>query len=61
MPTPGTQRVAIRIDGDLWEKFGEMAKPDRSSVLRHFIEWYVREKDVTRPNRPAAADAPASE
>ncbi len=52
MPTPGTQRVAIRIDGTLWDKFGELAEPDRSTVLRQFINWYVGVDKVTRPNRP---------
>lgn len=51
MPTPGTQRTAIRIEPELWERFGELAEPNRSQVLRDFIRWYVREKGVTLPRR----------
>jgi hypothetical protein len=54
VPTPGTQRTALRIEPDLWERFGEVAEPNRSAVLREFIRWYVGEKGVTRPNRPPA-------
>lgn len=57
MPTPGTQRVAIRIEPELWDRFGELAEPDRSTVLRQFINWYVGEDKVTRPNRPKPSAA----
>ncbi|GAA2361007.1 hypothetical protein Cme02nite_38480 [Catellatospora methionotrophica] len=52
MPTPGTQRVAIRIEEDLWERFGEAAHPNRSTVLREFIRWYLTEPGTKRPTRP---------
>lgn len=48
MPTPGTQRVAIRIEPDLWDAFGELAQQDRSKVLREFIRWYTRHADAPK-------------
>jgi hypothetical protein len=51
VPTPGTQRTAIRIEPELWERFGELA-PNRSAVLREFIKWYVMAKGAKRPTRP---------
>jgi hypothetical protein len=51
VPTPGTQRTAIRIEPDLWERFAEVAKPNRSAVLRDFIRWYVGDKGATMPRR----------
>jgi hypothetical protein len=51
VPTPGTQRIAIRIEPELWEQFGEL-NPNRSQVLRDFVRWYVGEKGVTMPRRP---------
>lgn len=52
MPTPGTQRTAIRIEPELWERFGEVAG-NRSQILRDFIRWYVRDKNARMPKRPA--------
>jgi hypothetical protein len=43
----------IRIDLDLWERFGAVAQPDRSTVLREFIRWYVGEPGTKAPKRPA--------
>ena len=48
----GTARQTVRIDEALWETFGEIAEPDRSSVLRDFIRWYVREPGAKPPKRP---------
>ncbi len=45
----------IRVDLDLWGRFGEAAGEqglDRSSVLRDFIRWYVREPGAKLPARP---------
>lgn len=39
---------------DLWVRFGELAEPDRSVVLREFIRWYVGEQDAKMPKRPSA-------
>jgi hypothetical protein len=52
--TPGRN---IRVDADLWERFGEftqVAETDRSDVLRDFIRWYVREPGAKLPPRPSA-------
>lgn len=51
-PTRGTPTRPIRIDPALWERFGEVAEPDRSTVLREFIRWYVGETGVKAPKRP---------
>jgi hypothetical protein len=53
MPTRGTPTRPIRIDPELWERFGEVADPDRSAVLRDFIRWYVGEPGVKAPKRPS--------
>jgi hypothetical protein len=50
----GTARQTVRIDHELWDRFGVAARSagvDRSSVLREFIRWYVHE--VGLPQRPA--------
>lgn len=51
----GTARQTIRMDEDLWEKLDEAAKAvgtDRSSYLRDFARWAVREKGARMPQRP---------
>lgn len=53
MPTPGTQRTAIRIEPELWEQFGVLAE-NRSQTLRDFIRWFVHEKGAKMPKRPSA-------
>ncbi|HET8683355.1 MAG TPA: hypothetical protein VFM54_16035 [Micromonosporaceae bacterium] len=50
----GTARQTVRIDEGLWEQFGATAEPDRSTVLREFIHWYVREPSAKLPKRPPA-------
>lgn len=55
----GTARQTIRIDESLWIAFGESAGAtgsDRSTVLREFVRWYVREHGAKMPRRP---DAPS--
>lgn len=40
---------------DLWTRFGEAtaeAGTDRSTVLRDFMRWYLREKEAKVPPRP---------
>lgn len=54
MPTEGTTKRTIRIDDDLWERFGDTT-PDRAGLLRTFIRWYVREPGVALPRRPRDA------
>ncbi len=52
----GTARQTIRIDEALWRAFGEATEAggeDRSTVLREFIRWYVREPSSRLPKRPA--------
>lgn len=48
----GTARQTIRVDEPLWERFGGIAEPDRSTVLREFIRWYLREPGAKAPKRP---------
>lgn len=53
----GTARQTIRVDTDLWDRFGaaaEQAGTDRSEALRAFIRWYLREPGARMPKRPAA-------
>lgn len=56
MPTEGTARQTVRIDSDLWARFGdatERAEPptDRSTALRDFVKWYLRERGAKLPKR----------
>lgn len=51
----GTARQTVRIDEELWTKLGlttETAGTDRSTVLREFVRWYVREEGAELPERP---------
>lgn len=57
-PTKGTPTRPIRIDPALWERFGEVAQPDRSAAIRDFIRWYVREAGAKMPKRPDSGVAP---
>lgn len=53
----GTARQTMRVDEALWEQFGAAttaADTDRSTVLREFIRWYVREPGAKQPPRPGA-------
>lgn len=53
MPREGSTNRAFRLpDVGLWERFGAVAEPDRSEVLREFIRWYVRESGAKLPRRP---------
>lgn len=51
-PKGRTPTRPIRIDLELWDRFGQIAEPDRSTVLRDFIRWYVREPGAKMPKRP---------
>ena len=57
----GTARQTVRVDEDLWSRFGEVAEPDRSAVLREFISWYVRDPGAKMPKRPAVLDVDPGE
>ena len=46
---PRTPLKRFRCDDDLWIRFGELATPDRSAVLRDFTRWFCREVRVTMP------------
>lgn len=51
----GTARQTIRVDEDLWARFGGQAEAigkDRSTLLREFMRWYVREPGARMPKRP---------
>lgn len=53
---PRTPGRLIRVDSDLWERFGAAvsdAEPelDRSKVIREFIRWYLGDKREL-PRRP---------
>lgn len=51
----GTARQTIRMDEALWERLGavaERADTDRSTVLREFARWYVRDRGAKLPSRP---------
>jgi hypothetical protein len=41
---PKTPLKRLRCDDVLWDRFGEVAEPDRSAVLRQFMRWYCREE-----------------
>lgn len=48
----------IRVDLGLWDRFGWAAGAagyDRSTVLREFMAWYVREPGAKMPRRPEPA------
>lgn len=49
---PKTQHRSIRIDDDLWEELGRVAEPDRATVIREFIRWYLRRPKAKLPERP---------
>jgi hypothetical protein len=53
---PKTPLKRLRCDDALWDRFGELAEPDRSAVLRHFMRWYCREAGVTLPKRPPESE-----
>lgn len=48
----GRPTFQVRMDREQWMKFGEVAQPDRSAVLRDFIDWYLREPGAKMPKRP---------
>jgi hypothetical protein len=55
---PKTPTRPIRIDLDLWDRFGALAEPDRSAVIREFVRWFVREPGAKLPQRPRPESPP---
>lgn len=51
MARRGRPNVTIRLDEDLWARFGQLTS-DRSAAVREFIRWYVREPGAKLPRRP---------
>lgn len=55
---PKTPIQRFRLDAELWQRFGDIARPNRSAVLVEFVRWYVRERGAAMPKRPEiTADA----
>jgi hypothetical protein len=51
----GTPRQTIRIDEELWIRFGGLAATqgtDRSTLLRDFVRWYIRQPGSGSLRRP---------
>lgn len=64
MPPQGTPFRRVRMDDDMWERFGEAvreAEPelDRSKVIREFVRWYIGETNDL-PRRPTVEAGPSS-
>jgi hypothetical protein len=51
MPTKGTPKQTIRVDPDLWQRFGEVVG-DRAANLRAYMEWMIRLPGAKMPKRP---------
>lgn len=55
-----TPHRTFRIEDDLWDAFDVAARqqgePDRSTVLREFVAWYVHAEGAKMPKRPAKID-----
>ena len=55
MPGRGTPLACIRVPEEVWKRFSEVARAndtDRSTVLRAFIAWYLRDPGAKLPDRP---------
>jgi hypothetical protein len=52
MPGRGTPKVTLRVPEDLWQRFGELAEPDRATVICEFMKWFVRYPAAKPPKRP---------
>ena len=54
----------LRVEDDLWGSFGAActaAGIDRSTALRDFMRWYMREPGAKLPKRPDPPPGPAPE
>lgn len=58
---PKTPNRVLRVDDDLWARFGQAAAEmgtDRSEYVREFMRWAAREPGAKMPKRPAAPTTP---
>jgi hypothetical protein len=44
--------TSLRIEADLWARFGAVAGRNRAALLREFIRWYLRIPGAKLPARP---------
>ena len=55
-----TPHRTIRAEDDVWLPFEDAVKraeqPDRSTVLRAFMQWYSRKPGAKLPPRPRPSD-----
>lgn len=54
-PTRGTPTRPIRVEADLWDRFGALAEAnstDRSALIRDFMHWYCGDPKARMPRRP---------
>jgi len=51
MPGKGTPKQTIRVDPDLWRRFGDVVG-DRAAALRTYMAWVLREEGAKLPRRP---------
>lgn len=54
-PSRGTPTKPVRVDADLWERFGAAAEgqgTDRSALIRDFMRWYIGDPKAKMPRRP---------
>jgi hypothetical protein len=55
-----TKARKIRIDDQTWDRFGQLlpartrGSRTRTSVLKEFIDWYIRTPGADLPDRPPA-------
>lgn len=47
-----TKHRMVRISDERWDKLGDLAKPNRASVINAFIAWFLREPGADLPERP---------
>jgi|ADGO01.1.fsa_nt_gi Ribbon-helix-helix protein, copG family. len=50
------ERRTIRVDGELWERVGEVARQlrtTRSEMIRSYLLWLVGTPGARPPSRPA--------
>lgn len=49
------RQQTVRVNQEKWDRFGELADAegtDRSTLLRQFVDWYLRERGGVLPERP---------
>lgn len=53
------ERRTIRIDGELWDGFGEVAqqlRTTRSELIRTYVLWLLEKPGARPPSRPSRLD-----